>query len=433
MRSRTLGALAGALAVAATAVVPVGAHASGTAPQPALTAVPCPPDNQPDAEALDTPGASPLATELDFTTLHADYPAATDVGVAVLGTGVVPSARLAVEGSGTFGSPAPTAQVESLHGTQVAGIVAGTAADGEPAPGVAPGARIFSVQVADVRTGEAPEGGGGPQLVEPTAQSVEAGLAWVAQNAANLGIRVATVSVGVADAGDGALETQVAALADQGVLVVAAQGEAVPPEEPYGPGNPPPDISTDEPPSFPAGFEQPHVLAVGALPRLGSDAAGTNVPSYRTDVVAPSGAITFDGLGGTCEVDGSSGYAAAVVSGVAALMFASNPGWTPAQVRTRIIETAGGVTDAPNAYSGAGSVQPVEALSRVLDVQPDGTLVESSGVPRESVQAQAPRLPEDPLDRSRTEFLWWGLLAGAGVVLALVLRPALRRAGRGTR
>ncbi|MDQ1105833.1 membrane-anchored mycosin MYCP [Nocardioides zeae] len=377
-------------------------------------AVECPAGPSQNGEPLGSDGTSPLATDLDYASLHR-IARGEDVGVAVIDTGVAASDALPVEESVELRGT--TATTESYHGTKVAGIIAGRG--GGPGVGVAPAATIYAVQVADVNTDE----GGQDGLVEPTVAGLAAGLQWVVANHAPRNIKVVNVSMTV----DASQSPEVAALVEQldalDVLVVAANLN-VEGGDPPSLGNRPEEDPSDAV-AYPAAY--PSALSVAAMPELGAPASSWTRPSYATDVVAPSGGALTLLPEGACEVPASSSYAAAVVSGLAAVMFSSGNEWTAPQVRARIIATAGGVTDAPNAYGGAGVVQPVEALTRVLEVAPDGTVTTSTTLPGETVEARAPRAPEDHLGVSRSEFLWWGLLAGAALALALVVRPATSR------
>ncbi|HEY1134067.1 MAG TPA: S8 family serine peptidase [Nocardioides sp.] len=380
---------------------------------PAAAAVPCPDGPSQNQEPLVSDGPSPLASDLDYTSLHR-IARGEGVGVAVIDTGVADSNALQVAGRVDLMGTTPT--TESYHGTKVAGIIAGGGS--EPGVGVAPAADLYAVQVTDVGSGESGDDG----LVEPSVAGLAAGLQWVLANHASGGIKVVNVSLTVDASQSPEIEQLLRQLAAVDVLVVAAHLNV------EG-GDPPslnnrPDEDPEDAVAYPAAYDLPNVLGVASMPELGAPASSWTRPSYLTDVVAPSnGALTLLPAG-ACEVPGSSSYSTAAVSGLAAVMFSSGNGWTAAQVRTRIIATAGGVTDAPNAYGGAGVVQPLEALTRVLQVAPDGTLTQSSALPGESIEARAPRAPEDHLAVSRSEFLWWGLLAGAALALALVLRPA---------
>lgn len=377
----------------------------------------CAPDAAVASERPQTSGASALVRDLDLAALHALVPA-SDVGVAVLDTGIVADdPRIVVAGAASF---AATPAIESWHGTQVAGVIGGRQVDdAEPALGVAPGVRLFDVQVADALD----VGEDDARRRAASAESVAAGLRWVVENAASEGIRVVNVSLGVREDPAGLVEVQVRALDELDVLVVAAQSDAVADAAPLGPGA----VGSPETPVLPAAIDLPWVLAVGASPQPEQGAAGTNQPSRRTDVVAPSGAITLGPLGGSCVVGASAAYAAASVSGLAALMFAHDRETNAREVRARIVETAGGVTDASNLYAGAGTIQPWEALTREVEVGADGRVVRSDAVPRALVEAAAPRVPADALAASRDEVLWWGLLGGLGIGLALLLGVARRR------
>lgn len=381
---------------------------------PAAAAVQCPAGPSQNEE-LSSSGTTPLATELDYASLHR-IARGEGVGVAVVDTGVAGSSALPVA-SPPVVLAGTTPTTESYHGTKVAGIIAGRGSG--PGIGVAPAATIYSVQVADVNTDE----GGQDGLVEPSVAGVAAGLQWVVANHAARNIKVVNVSMSVDASQTPEIDQLVRQLAQLDVLVVAANLN-VAGGEPPSLGNRPQQDPSDAV-AYPAAY--PTVLSVASMPELGLPASSATRPSYSTDVVAPSAGALALLPGGVCEVEPASSYAAAVVSGIAAVMFSSGNEWTAAQVRARIIATAGGVTDAPNAYGGAGVVQPVEALTRVLDVAPDGTVTTSTTLPGDTVDARAPRAPEDHLAVSRSEFLWWGLLAGAALALALVLRPATSR------
>lgn len=410
MIRRALGRVVPALGLTAAATC-VTLLPGATVP---AAAVECPAGPSQNGEPLSSDGTSPLATDLDYASLHR-IARGEGVGVAVIDTGVAGSEALPVQESVNLAGTTPT--TESYHGTKVAGIVAGRG--GGPGVGVAPAATIYSVQVADVNTDE----GGQDGLVEPSVAGLAAGLQWVVANHALRNIKVVNVSMTVDASQSPEVDALVQQLGQLDVLVVAANLN-VEGGDPPSLGNRPEEDPSDAV-AYPAAY--PSVLGVAAMPELGAPASSWTRPSYSTDVVAPSGGALTLLPEGACEVPASSSYAAAVVSGLAAVMFSSGNEWTAPQVRARIIATAGGVTDAPNAYGGAGVVQPVEALTRVLEVAPDGTVTTSTTLPGETVEARAPRAPEDHLGVSRSEFLWWGLLAGAALALALVVRPATSR------
>jgi membrane-anchored mycosin MYCP len=80
--------------------------------------------------------------------------------------------------------------------------------------------------------------------------------------------------------------------------------------------------------------------------------------------------------------------------------------------------------------TGAGVVQPVEALTRHLTVAEDGTVVAAVDEASRLPPARAPQPEADPLGSMRDHAVWWGLLGGGAIALALLLRPLLTRLRR---
>jgi serine protease AprX len=275
-----------------------------------------------------------------------------DVAVAVLDTGVSPVADLSdtVEARVEF-TPGHDGIDRFGHGTHMAGIIAGDgAASGGAWRGIAPDADLISIKVAG------PDGATDVSVVL-------AALQWVVTNRHRYGIRVLNLSFGT----DAARSYQADPLNDAvervwraGILVVVAAGNG-------GPG----EGSVAKP------ADDPFVLTVGA-----ADVSGT--VSRSDDVVAPfsSRGPTVDGVakpdlvapgtsivsvrapGSWADLDrpearvgkayfkgtGTS-QAAAVVSGIAALLFEADPALTPDEAKAALVGTSHGLLG----QSGAGS------------------------------------------------------------------------------
>src|SRR5690606_3348689 len=217
-----------------------------------------------------------------------------------------------------------------------------------------------------------------------TASSIAAGIRLAVQRAEAENIKVINVSLSVRSADDG-LERAVREATAAGILVVAAAGNRPQPSSPddeeaaFEPGE-------DRVP-WPARYEQ--VLGVTALADdLALDPAAVET-GPGVDVSAPVvGAATLGPEGTTCRVgDVATSWAAAEVSGLAALLFEAFPGITAEQVRTRIVATARGSAGA--ALDGAGMVQPLAALTAELALTDDGGL---ANLPRQ----EEPPPPLDP-------------------------------------
>jgi membrane-anchored mycosin MYCP len=342
------------------------------------------------------------------------------VRVAVLGPGVlgdaVPLHATEIRG----GSPG---QIEDPLGTEVAGLVAGHGRpDGQPV-GFAPGAEIVDVRVYR-------DGASDQDSDRPSAPQLSDGLRWVADRAGELNIKVAVVPVAVRK--NGGLKHAVQIVQQAGVVVVAATGDrpadgtelatdfATDPQDPA--------VRTEDagPVLFPAGY--PGVVAVNSSGD--PDGALAHVlKNSRTTVAAPSyDAVSYGLNGSTCLVQPTStGAAAGEVAGVLALLWQRYPDARPAQIVARLVNTANGTPDDPTPLTGAGVVQPYEALTRPLGPARDGTVERTVVRAAPQTRAPAPEPEPDVLADLRDDAVWWGLIGGGLLVVALLLRPVLAR------
>jgi serine protease AprX len=265
------------------------------------------------------------------------------------------------------------------HGTVMAGIIAGNGADSQPSPrtGVAPAAQIISVKVA---------GANGSTDVS----TVLAGLSWVGAFKDTYNIRVLNLSWGVPSTQDPRIDPlnyAVERLWTLGVTVVAAAG------------NSGPLTGTILKPG-----DDPLVITAGAYDDKG-DSGLTNdaVPAWssqgptsrgvaKPDVVAPGRTLVATRApGSTVEtnnpralvapsyIKGSgTSEATAVVSGLAALLLAAHPAWTPDQVKYALTSTALPIAGTPATMQGAGRVQGNAALSANVSAVPSATLLSNA-------------------------------------------------------
>jgi membrane-anchored mycosin MYCP len=144
---------------------------------------------------------------------------------------------------------------------------------------------------------------------------------------------------------------------------------------------------------------------------LGIAAPGEDIVSLSN---APGGGLA-DGLpddkGNLFPLSGTS-YATAYVSGVAALVRSRFPQLTAEQVVHRLTATAHGGARSPSSVVGAGSVDPVAALTWELPAEP-------VAAPPTAKPVAAPPVPEPPDHTPRTV-----ALIGSGV-LALAVGSAV--------
>jgi serine protease AprX len=305
------------------------------------------------------------------------------VDVALIDSGVVPVDGLRTRGKVVNGPdlsfeaevcddggcrPGPAQYLDSYgHGTHMAGIIAGRDDAASPATyrnpdtfiGMAPGARVVSVKVADAS--------GATDVSQ-----VIAGIDWVVQNRNKngLNIRVLNLSFGTDGVQDYQLDplTYAAEMAwHSGIAVVVAAGNGG-----YGT----PKLNN---PAY-----DPYLIAVG-----GADSRGTYgvaddvVPSWSStgdgtrnpDLVAPGASVvslrspgsyldsTYPGARSGDRLFRGSGtsQAAAVVSGAAALLLQQRPGLTPDQLKALLMGSAERLPAADPIAQGAGMLDLVNA------------------------------------------------------------------------
>ena len=366
-----------------------------------------------------------LADAHDWLARHGEG-LGTDVVVAVVDSGVGAPAGIDVVERPLV---VPGLVLQHYHGTAVAGLIAGAARDPAAggAVGVAPDALILDLQVYDDPTGD----NGTPILTGNVIKALDLVLARVK---AGMNVRVVNISLNVAP--DEALQQRINRLWQAGVVTVAPtgnrprndagdSGSALVPEEQFGefqPGENARDVV------HPAGYE--HVLAVNAsmAGAGGVDPHEFVLANSATDLAAPTAdGVSYTVNGGTCVLrEPATSWAAAEVSGVLALSFAHFPDDTPAMAVTRLLQTADGRADIPNRLAGAGDVQPYDALTRPLAMDEEGEAEQTAPEPDTQVYA-APEPEPDVLAATRRNAVWWGLLGGGALLLALVLRPVLAR------
>ena len=271
------------------------------------------------------------------------------VGVAVIDTGVqgdLPDFQVSasdttsrVIASATT-HPEPDGHGDGFgHGTHVAGIIAGNGTlrgdhlKGKYA-GVAPEANLISVKVSN-------------DAGEATVLDVIYGLQFVIEHKDEYGIRIANLSLNSTVAESYRTDPLDAAVEEawfSGIVVVAAAGNrgSEPDAVQYAPGN------------------DPYVVSVGAVNDMGTkpveddtlaewSSRGTTQDGYsKPEVLAPGAHITSNlspgseisrlcaecvrNGGGYFQMGGTS-MAAAVASGVAALLLEEHPDWTPDEVK----------------------------------------------------------------------------------------------------
>jgi len=313
--------------------------------------------------------------------------------VAVIDTGVRPGPRLPnVDPGGDYVETTDGLTDCDGHGTLVAGIIAG-----QPAPagedgfsGVAPAARVLSVRAASAKFSPRTTGGD-PMMARASFDVATLGRAIV--HAADLDARVINISAATCLPADRPIDQAALGAAvryaavDKDAVIVAAAGNTGATGSVGGgmscESNPLTDVGRPNDPRNWAGVTsvsipswwQPYVLSAASLtpdgpaskftmagPWVGIAAPGENIASVSNR----DGGGLANGLPDDHQqqiaLSGTS-YAAGYVAGVAALVRSKYPGLTAKQVVHRITATAHNGARAPSNVVGAGSVDPVAALT----------------------------------------------------------------------
>ncbi|MCI4676648.1 type VII secretion-associated serine protease mycosin [Candidatus Mycolicibacterium alkanivorans] len=363
--------------------------------------------------------------------------------VAVIDTGVTPGPRLRnVEPGGDYVSNTDGLSDCDGHGTAAAGIIGGQPGD-DGFSGVAPAARLLSIRHTSLAY--SPTAPGADPAAFRAAIDI-ASLARAVVHAADLGARVITISEITCLRADSTLDQQTLGAAlryaavDKDAVIVAAAGNTGPavlsggPEcrsNPINPSTEPVDrrnwggVTSVSVPSW----WQPYVLSVGSLaptgqpsaftmsgPWLGIAAPGENIVSVGN---GPDGGLAngIPGPRGQWTALNGTGYATAYVSGVAALVRSRFPDLLAAQVIQRLQATAHNGPRDPSNLVGAGTVDPVAALT--WEVTPVEAGRPADAPARIAAPAAVPR-PDHAA--GNVAFVGTALLALAVAVAALMAR-----------
>jgi membrane-anchored mycosin MYCP len=337
------------------------------------------------------------------------------IKVAVIDSGVRPVQGL--ETVPLFVAPGLKKPLLSGHGTIVASLIAGE-------HGIAPDATVHDVRVYDLTDADATQG-----QKPVTSAGIIHGINAVIAAQPSQQFDVVNISLAVRSQ-DPALKKAIARLAALDVVIVASAGNRTVGSAAPESGTPNSDASV-----FPADYDHPNLVAVSDAVPAGWNPSEVVVPNRDTDVAAPTvGGVASNATDSFCIISApATSWAAAQVSGVVALLREAYPRDNASQIVARLLATTEGGGPAPDKQSvespwtGGGVVQAHDALTRELDIARDGTV--RSAVAAASTDAQAPLPPRrtDPFRSARAMLLWFGLLAGALLALAFMVRPLLRR------
>jgi membrane-anchored mycosin MYCP len=287
------------------------------------------------------------------------WPLTTGAGVtvAVIDSGVStthPSLRGQVLRGKDFVQPGGVGDCDEVaHGTFVAGIIAGLRLPNSGFYGVAPGAKILPIRVLrdDQKSFDASLPG---TIAEAIDYAVDQGAKVI-----NLSL-VTQPTPALANAVNRALASNVVLVAAAGNDGAAQGGGKV---------------------AYPAAIEG--VIAVAGIDESDRHVA-TSTPGAHVDVAAPGTNIEGpapQGNGFGVRAGGGTSFAAAYVSGMAALIRSYYPDLPPERVAARITGTADHPPSGRDDEVGYGVVNPYRAVTAIGDASPDGRVIPGTVAP----------------------------------------------------
>ncbi|HEY0546984.1 MAG TPA: S8 family serine peptidase [Pyrinomonadaceae bacterium] len=221
------------------------------------------------------------------------------------------------------------------HGTHCAGIIG---ADGNNGVGIA--GINWRVQIMPLkfisRTGSG-----------STGDAIKAINYVINRKEAGVNVRIISASWGSTQKSK-ALEDVIRAAGDAGILFVAASGNA--------------SADADKNPHYPASFDLPNIISVAALDRNDQLASFSNYGAKRVHIAAPGAEILSTWLNQEFREASGTSMATPEVAGVAALVVASEPGISMAELRARLLKTVDKMSSLNGKVSSGGRLNAARAV-----------------------------------------------------------------------
>ncbi|MBL8566008.1 MAG: S8 family serine peptidase [Hyphomicrobiaceae bacterium] len=252
-----------------------------------------------------------------------------DIKIAVIDSGIdADHPELAGAIAASLNTFTDTPHAADAHGTGIAGIIAAR----RELTGIAPDAKVLAVEAFSAAGGAAGGGRG-------TSYRIATGVDWALANGAKV------VNMSFEGGEDDLIARVLAAAARRGALLVAAAGNG----------------GKSAPPAFPA--SHPDVLAVTATDDGARRFEGANVGDYL-DVAAPGVSIIVAAPDAAYDLMDGTSFAAAHVSGVAALVLAVNPDISREELSALLARTARDLGNpGRDELFGAGLIDAARAVS----------------------------------------------------------------------
>jgi len=221
------------------------------------------------------------------------------------------------------------------HGTHCAGIIGAEGDNGEGIAGINWNVSIMPLKFLG-------RGGFGT-----TANAIEAINYAIDRKQKGVNVRVINASWGSTQYSR-ALEDAIRAAGEQGILFVAAAGNN--------------GTDNDKRAHYPSNYDLPNVISVAALDRTDSITSFSNFGVKTVHIAAPGRDILSTWLNNSYREASGTSMAAPQVSGVAALILASEPNLSVAKLRERLLGTVDKLDSLDGKVASGGRLCAAQAL-----------------------------------------------------------------------
>ncbi len=225
------------------------------------------------------------------------------------------------------------------HGTHCAGIIGAEGDNGIGVSGINQKVKIMPLKFLG-------RGGFGS-----TNDAIEAINYAIDRKKKGVNVRIISASWGSTSKSK-ALEDTIRAAGDAGILFVAAAGN-------NGSNN-------DNRPHYPSNYDLPNVVSVAALDRNDQLASFSNFGIKTVHIAAPGKEILSTWLGNNYREAAGTSMATPYVSGIAALIVASDPGISMKNLRSRLLDSADELDSLKGKVETGGRVCAANALGNIV-------------------------------------------------------------------